>query len=364
MTVDPARRLTPVVRLAPAKLNLTLAVVGRRADGLHDLHSVMVPLALADVLTLAPSPGGTDALHSVGHDPGPPAANIVLRAIAETRSAVGAGWGSGSGGPVGPAAGAAPALAARLEKRIPVAAGLAGGSSDAAAAIDGALEAWAAELDPVTRAAAAARLGSDVPFFLAGGPAVVEGRGERVTPLRGIVGRPPGVLLVTPAVPVLTAAVYAAFDAGSRPGDPGATRATSSHLATELAAGLATSRLLDRAGVLAAANDLIAAASTVFPALTPLRRSLARLLGRPIGQSGSGPTLWALYPSVEAAATAAEEVRAATADGRLAMPGEGPATIVATTIGIDVAAKPGAAAEPGVAAEPGAGEPAPATEEP
>ena len=77
MIADPTRRLTPIVRLAPAKLNLTLAIVGRRRDGYHDLHSVMVPLALADILTLAPAPDGPDTLHADGHDPGPPEANRV-----------------------------------------------------------------------------------------------------------------------------------------------------------------------------------------------------------------------------------------------------------------------------------------------
>ena len=63
MTVpDPLRRLSPVVRLAPAKLNLTLAVVGRRDDGYHTLHSVFVPLSLADRLSLAPASGLTGAL--------------------------------------------------------------------------------------------------------------------------------------------------------------------------------------------------------------------------------------------------------------------------------------------------------------
>ena len=103
-TADAARRLTPVVRLAPAKLNLTLAILGRRRDGFHDLHSVMVPLELADVLSFARAPAGTDTLHVEGHDPGPPADNLVLRAIAEARRAVGAGW-VDLGGPAGPAAG-------------------------------------------------------------------------------------------------------------------------------------------------------------------------------------------------------------------------------------------------------------------
>ena len=176
--VDPTRRLTPVVRLAPAKLNLTLAVVGRRPDGYHALHSVMAPLALADRLSLAPdpSPDARDRLRVDGFDTGPDADNLVLRALDATRRALRPHLA------VPP-----PALAIRLEKRIPVAAGLAGGSSDAAAAIEGALEAWGAGvLSAAERSGLAASIGSDVPFFLAGGPALVEGRGERVTPLRGL----------------------------------------------------------------------------------------------------------------------------------------------------------------------------------
>ena len=329
-TPDAARRLAPVIRLAPAKLNLTLAVLGRNRDGFHDLHSVMVALDLADVLTLARAPAGTDTLHVEGHDPGPAADNLVLRAIAEARRAVGAGW-VDLGGPAGPAAGPAPALAVRLEKRIPVAAGLAGGSSDAAAALDGALEAWGAELDPQTRLEIAARLGSDVPFFLAGGPALVEGRGERCTPLANVTGPPPGVLLVTPSVAVSTAAVFAAFDEGAGPRDPGATRRSSSHLASELAGGLTSARLVERAGVLAVANDLFPAAAAVVPELVGFRRSLARLLGRPVGQSGSGPTAWALYPSLGEAAAAAELVRGAVDDGTVTFPGGAP-SIIATTL--------------------------------
>ncbi len=113
--------------------------------------------------------------------PGRAAGNLVTRAVAATRTAVGGGH---PGGP-----GPAPALALRLEKRIPVAAGLGGGSSDAAAAIDGAVEAWGAELAPEARERVAASLGSDVPFFR-GGPALVEGRGERVAPLHGLRGAP------------------------------------------------------------------------------------------------------------------------------------------------------------------------------
>lgn len=334
---DAAGRLAPVVRLAPAKLNLTLAVIGRRPDGFHALHSVMVPLALADRLSVAPARGTGDTLYVEGHDAGPPEANLVLRAIAAARHALGpsfarSGGGSGGGpGPGSPDGGSAGPLAVRLEKWIPVAAGLAGGSSDAAAALDAALEAWHAELDRATRAQVAASLGSDVPFFLAGGPALVEGRGEQVSTLPDPIGSPPAVLLVAPAIAVPTPDVFAAFAAGIRPEGGSASRLTSEHLAAELARGLTTSALLDRAGILAAANDLAPATARIVPALVPFRRALRRLLGRPVGQSGSGPTLWALYPSPDAVSSAETLVRTALADGRLAAPGDRPPTVIATS---------------------------------
>jgi 4-diphosphocytidyl-2-C-methyl-D-erythritol kinase len=319
---DPLRRLSPVVRLAPAKLNLTLAVVGRREDGYHTLHSVFVPLTLADRLSLAPIGGPRDMLHVTGLDAGPPEDNLVLRALATTRSAVGGGW---VGGPA-----PAPAIAARLDKRIPVAAGLAGGSSDAAATVDGALEAWGAELDEHTRLAVAAQLGSDVPFFLAGGPALVEGRGELVAPLHGLHGAP-GVVLVTPLVAVSTPDVFAAFDAIRTHGD-GAVRASSAHLAEELHAKLSAADLVARAGILASANDLLPATSLVVPELVPFKRALSRLLHRPIGLSGSGPTLWALYASEAEAGEAAELVRTALSVGDLTAPGSAEPFVCATAI--------------------------------
>jgi 4-diphosphocytidyl-2-C-methyl-D-erythritol kinase len=325
MTADPARRITPIVRLAPAKLNLTLAVVGRRPDGYHTLHSVMAPLALADRLSFAvdPSPAAADTISVEGFDAGPDPDNLVLRAIEATRRAVRGHLGAPP-----------PALAVRLDKRIPVAAGLAGGSSDAAAAIGGALEAWSAEdaLGPDERAAIAASLGSDVPFFLAGGPALVEGRGERVLPLRGVhrqAGEPePAILLVTPPVPAHTREVFAAWANGAM-GAPGVALRSSEHFASEFGSGVSARQLFERAGVLASANDLLPAASAVVEGLVPFRRALMRLLGRPIGLSGSGPTLWALYPSLDEAELAATSVRAAAGTGFIASPG-GPPFVAAT----------------------------------
>ena len=314
--------LTPVIRLAPAKLNLSLAVVGRREDGFHDLHSVFVPLGLADRLSLAPARATAreDSLHVTGFDAGPVADNLVLRAIAAARAAVGEG----------PGRAATPALAARLEKLIPVAAGLGGGSSDAAAAFDAALEAWGAELDAERGAHAAASIGSDVPFFLRGTPALVEGRGERLTPLTGVHGHP-GILLVTPRVAVRTPDVFAVFDAIRGKGD-GSIRMSSEHLAQELGNGLSATDLIARAGVLASANDLLAAAILVAPGLVGVKRALTRTLTKAVGMSGSGPTLWTLYPSLAEAQAAAEVVQAAVVAGTIPSIGDGPPSIIATTI--------------------------------
>jgi 4-diphosphocytidyl-2-C-methyl-D-erythritol kinase len=329
--------LHPIVRLAPAKLNLTLAVLGRRRDGFHDLHSVMVPLGLADRLSLARAAGPVDSLHVAGGTDGrqpldPAGYGSVLRGIAEARRVVGRG------------ADTFP-LAARLEKHIPVAAGLAGGSSDAAAAIEGALEAWSADIGPEDRLRAAATAGSDVPFFLAGGTALVEGRGERVRPLTPFAGNPPGVLLVTPAVESSTPAAFAAFDTNpaAAPSNSGSTRLSSEHLAAEMSPGyppMTADGLLRRAGVLAVANDLANAADLVVPGLRSLRRALTRLLGVPIGLSGSGPSLWALYPALEGAESAAGTVREAIALGTLDSPGAAAPFIAATFIASPPARSP------------------------
>jgi 4-diphosphocytidyl-2-C-methyl-D-erythritol kinase len=315
---DPLRRLAPVVRLAPAKLNLTLAIVGRRTDGFHALHSVIVPLALSDRLSLAPGGTEEDSLNCTGFPCGPDPENLVTRAIAAVRTAVGR-------------ADPTPALAVRLDKRIPVAAGLGGGSSDAAAAIHGSLEAWGAELVPGAYLEVAASIGSDVPFFLAPRATLVEGRGERLTPLHGVRDGAPAVVLVTPTVAASTRDVFAAWAAGAM-SEPGVARRTSEHFASEFGSGLSTGAFVERAGVLASANDLLPAAEVVVPGLLAFRRRLMRIISRPIGLNGSGPTLWALYPSLDEAEGIAARIRAAVAAGEVDAPGEEAPFVTATEI--------------------------------
>ena len=192
--------------------------------------------------------------------------------------------------------------------------------------MDAALEAWGVTLDRGARLRLAAELGSDVPFFLAGGPALVEGRGERISALPWLRDADrthdrPGLLLVTPSCGISTPAAFRAWDGGARVGG-GAARMASQHLAEELRNGrLRVADLLARASVLAASNDLAPAAAIVEPGLVPFKRALLRLLARPVGISGSGPTHWAFYPSHAEAAAAAEVVRRAIAAGDLPAPG-------------------------------------------
>jgi 4-diphosphocytidyl-2-C-methyl-D-erythritol kinase len=315
-----------VVRFAPAKLNLTLAVLGRREDDYHALHSIMVPLSLGDALTAsAAAPGAVrDSLRVTGLSLSSAPDNLVLRAIDAARSAVAASWHSAPAAP--------PPLAARLAKRIPVAAGLGGGSSDAAAAIEAALAAWAASLEVEERVALAASLGSDVPFFLAGGAALVTGRGEGVEALPDFVGEPPAVLLITPRLPLATASVFKAYAGGVRQADTAKAVEISEGLAAAMRAGLTTAGLMERAAELAFANDLRAAAVSIVPGLQAFVRAVEKVVARPVCQSGSGPTLWSLYPNLAEARKAVRFVRLAAVNGTLPLVGTGEPFIAATTI--------------------------------
>jgi 4-diphosphocytidyl-2C-methyl-D-erythritol kinase len=105
----------------------------------------------------------------------------------------------------------------------------------------------------------------------------------------------------------------------------------SEHLASELRTGLNAHDLLVRASVLASANDLQPAADAVVPELVPFRRALRRVTGRPVGLSGSGPTHWALYPSLTEAEEAAAAVRTAIDEGTIPRLGDGDPFVAATT---------------------------------
>jgi 4-diphosphocytidyl-2-C-methyl-D-erythritol kinase len=203
---DELRRTTR----APAKLNLFLEVFGRRGDGYHELATVIVPIRLADCLSLSATLPDRDGrpgeivldvrdLRSQWsrqrNCPIPVADNLVVRALELLRQR--------SGTPAG--------ARASLVKRIPLAAGLGGGSSDAAAALRLANRAWELNWHPDRLAELAAEVGSDVPFFLSPGAAVCLGRGERIERLPAM--RPLHFVIVKPPQDLNTGDVYRAHAA-------------------------------------------------------------------------------------------------------------------------------------------------------
>ncbi len=158
-----------VRREARAKINVFLRVLGAREDGYHDLESLIVPISLADVVTVRPA----EALR------------VDVRGAAELAGEVPKGGLNLALVAALALADACPqALGAEIviDKRIPVAGGLGGGSADAAATLLALNELWGCGLDPGALADIAERIGSDVPAMLAGGPVLVSGRGELVAP--------------------------------------------------------------------------------------------------------------------------------------------------------------------------------------
>lgn len=152
---------------APAKINLSFAIKERRADGFHEIETLMTPISLADRLTIEAMPSD-GAIDFSCDDPSLPTGenNLVVRAVKLFRAATGISTGVKIG----------------LKKKIPHGAGLGGGSSDAASTLLGLNELFAARLTDPDLLKLAAQLGSDVPFFIARSAAVCRGRGEIVTP--------------------------------------------------------------------------------------------------------------------------------------------------------------------------------------
>jgi 4-diphosphocytidyl-2-C-methyl-D-erythritol kinase len=268
---------------APAKINLTLEILARRADGYHALRSVMVPIALADELAFAVS----ERFAFACEPPSLAAGNLVPRAFAQVGLA------------------AAP-VAVTLRKHVPVGAGLGGGSSDAAGVLHAAMRGAFGDAGARDWVADARALGSDVPFFLADGPALVEGTGERVTALGA--APPWWIVLVVPDAHVATGPAYAALDA-ARAIHPAPTRPRSE--STSLRCGEALQRG-DYAGVLAAlTNDFAPVVREAYPAVDAALRALDDA-GAPHRAmlSGSGGACFALFPDETAAHAFAPRLRA------------------------------------------------------
>lgn len=284
----------------PAKLNLFFEVLAKRSDGYHEIETLMTPIDLYDTLTFEDDPAGrlelscgwvrqendraSDAASALPAD----ADNLAWRAVELVRRRHAAGRGA----------------RLRLAKRIPAAAGLGGASSDAAAALAAANRVWRLGLSAAALARFAAELGSDVPFFLCGGPAVCRGRGEWISPLAGL-GKIDAVV-VRPPVGLATAQVYGCC----RP-------AASPRRTAEMIAAL-------RRGDLAAAaanmvNRLEPAAVSLTPWIERLRRALIDAGCVAARMTGSGSCCFGLCRTARHARQVAARLRSAGWDSVFAV---------------------------------------------
>jgi 4-diphosphocytidyl-2-C-methyl-D-erythritol kinase len=252
--------------LAPAKINLHLRVGPPRADGFHPLLTWMCTVGLYDELEIEPTPRGIE-FHC--DDPSIPAdeTNLVVKAA----RAIGA------------------TARITLTKKIPAGGGLAGGSSDAASTL---MALGRENLQPI-----AAKLGSDVAFFLRGGSAVCTGLGETVRPIN-----PPAcgwAVLILPPFGMPTPVVYKKFDEMNLGRSQSIETEPDWFAWTELSAEKLLPHLV---------NDLEPPAFALNPQLRQIRDDWERRLGRPVRMSGSGSTLFTLFDThVEANAAAAGE---------------------------------------------------------
>jgi 4-diphosphocytidyl-2-C-methyl-D-erythritol kinase len=265
---------------APAKVNLSLHVVGKRADGYHLLDSLVAFAGIGDTLEFTPAAGLSLEIT------GPTAAlipaqgeNIVLTAARRLAER----------------AGVAADAAIRLTKRLPVAAGIGGGSADAAAALKGLARLWNTTLPEQDMHALALSLGADVPVCLAGRAMRMSGVGEVLEPAPPL--PPAWLVLVNPMVPLHTPAVFKARQGDFSAANP-LTAAPAD--AAALAEALASRR-----------NDLTRAAVALEPVVGEILATLAAdpacLLAR---MSGSGATCFGLFATQPAAEQAAARLAA------------------------------------------------------
>jgi len=240
---------------APAKLNLFLHVVGRRPDGYHLLQSVFALVDAADRLRFAVR--GDGEIRRVSELAGVPAeSDLVVRAARLLKSETGTALGADI----------------EVDKRLPLGGGMGGGSSDAATTLVVLNRLWATGLDRPALQALGARLGADVPFFVFGRNAWVEGVGEKLTPI----DLPPAwYLVLVPPVAVPTGEIFAA---------PELTRDTEALKMEDFSAQSGPGRFR---------NDLEAVVAARYP---PVREHLAWLAGQGGGRlTGSGACVFARF---------------------------------------------------------------------
>ena len=264
-----------------AKINWGLRVLGRRADGYHELHTIFQTITLHDELTFTPRADAHIELTCNAPDIPTDEANLVRRAAAALRERYAVRRG------------------ARIEltKRIPAGGGLGGGSTDAAVALIGLAHLWRLAAQGAELAAIGARLGADVPFFFTGGTALGTGRGTDITPLADRPQTP--LVIVTPGVKIATADAYKALSAPAltkdyRPGKLPVSR-------TEAIAGRALTEELS--------NDFAPVVFRLQPEIEHARDALLRSGARAAALTGSGASVFGIFDSEQEQARAQAALR-------------------------------------------------------
>ncbi len=255
--------------LAFAKLNLCLAVRGRRADGFHEIESIVQTVDLADHIDIDVRPGAKISVeNTLAGVQGPDLAERAAVALLARK-------------------GTSRDVRVRIRKGIPAGAGLGGGSSDAAAVLGSVNRLAPPNLGRDALVAVAAEIGSDVVLFLDGGRARITGRGEIVEPLSPV--RPEVFVVVVPPIHCATADVYATW----------ATHCVPRSAAPPLGS-----------------NDLLPAALAVHPELRRYQAAVARR-GLFSGMSGSGSSFYVAFDETRGAATCARELRQMLPESRV-----------------------------------------------
>jgi 4-diphosphocytidyl-2C-methyl-D-erythritol kinase len=286
---------------APAKINLYLKVRNKRKDGYHNLCSLMQMVGLYDHLTFQEAPSGI-RLH-IENSPFPPGHdNLIVQAAKLLQKEMGTNQ-----------KGERTGVRITLIKNIPVSAGLGGGSSDAVATLIGLNRLWSLHWSRKKLAKIGEQLGSDLPFFFQGPTAWVTGRGEEVEKVNPLFAK--GVsasggfastvydkwaVLVNPGVPVSTAEVFKDY--------------SKAFVLTNSKSNISIEKLSVRKPTIEEVflrpyNDLEKVTLKKLPALLAIKKRLKTLGGEAVLMSGSGPTLFALFPGYATAKKAAASMK-------------------------------------------------------
>lgn len=285
--------MTSLTLQAPAKVNLTLDILGARPDGYHEMEMVMQSVSLCDAVTLDLGvPGGIRAesgLHFLPKDKD----NLAVAAALAFREAAGQDWQD---------------LRITIQKQIPVCAGTAGGSSDAAAVLRGLNTLTGAGFSPQELARVGEAVGSDVPYCVLGGTALAQGRGEILTPLKPL--PPCHIVLCKPAFSISTPALFREWDKQKR------------RLRPDTQGAMAA---LDQGDLVALGRRMFNVFEGVLPSqqrreIEGIKTALIQAGALGAAMSGSGPTVLGLFDREDLAQTAADRLKETYAEVFLTQP--------------------------------------------